>query len=197
MNDTARFDKRYYDRFYGRKRPRRKDRIAARKLGDFVCAYLRYVGQPVRSVLDLGCGLGLWGEAVAAHFPKARYHGVEISVYLCEEYGWEQGSVVDYRSRRPADLVICEDTVQYLPDGQAAAAIRNLARLSAGALYFSALTREDWEQNADRERTDSAVYKRPVRWYRERLRRDFLNLGGGLFLKRNTPIVLWELEKRA
>lgn len=193
MNDAARFDKRYYDRFYGRKRPRRKDVLATRKLGDFVCAYLTYIGQPVRTVLDLGCGLGLWRDAIAAHHPGARYRGVEVSTYLCDQHGWERGSVIDYRGR-PADLVICQDTVQYLPDAEAEAAIRNLARLSRGALYFSALTREDWRHNADRDKTDAAVHKRATAWYRARLGRKFMNLGGGLFLKRDTSRVLWSLE---
>jgi trans-aconitate methyltransferase len=163
-------------------------------LADFVCAYLGYVGQPVRSVLDLGCGLGLWRGAIASHYPDARYRGVEFSEYLCDKYGWEQGSVVDFRTAEPADLVICQDTLQYLPPAEARAAIKNLARLSGAALYLSALTKKDWKENCDRSKTDSAVYKRSAQWYRDRLQRKFFNLGGGLFLRRDTSIVVWELE---
>ena len=188
------FDKRYYDRFYGRKRPRRRELDDTRHLCDFVCAYLRHIGQPVRNVLDVGCGLGLWRDALSVHFPKARYRGVEYSEYLCEEYGWEQGSVVDYRPKKPADLVICQDIVQYLPDSEASKAIRNLARMTRGALYFSAPSDIDWAENVDPAISDADVHKRPVQWYRKRLQRRFLNLGGGVFLNRSTSIVLWELE---
>src|SRR5690606_26770691 len=108
------FDAGYYDRFYGKRRPRQEDREEMALLGDFVCAYLRYLGQPVRSVLDIGCGLGLWREVIARQFPQARYQGVELSSYLCRTYGWTQGSVVDFRARTPFDLVICKDALQYL-----------------------------------------------------------------------------------
>lgn len=195
MKDSARFDKDYYDRFYGKGRTRRERRVAAERLGDFVCAYLRHIGQPVRTVLDLGCGLGLWRDAIAAHYPKARYCGVEVSRYLCDRYGWEHGSVVNFTSAKPADLVICQDTLQYLAKSEAGIAIRNLARLSRGALYVSALTRQDWKENCDRDKTDPAVYKRSGDWYRTRLERKFFNLGGGLFLKRDSSLVTWELER--
>ena len=189
------FDKRYYDRFYGARRPLRRDVENTRRLCDFVCAYLRYIGLPVRHVLDLGCGLGLWREPLAAHYPGAHYHGVEFSEYLCNEYGWEHGSVVDYRAKRPADFVICQDTIQYLPDEQAARAIGNLARLTHGALYLSAPSRRDWKETADPAISDNQVYKRPAQWYRSRLTRHFFNLGGGLFLRRDEPIAIWELER--
>jgi trans-aconitate methyltransferase len=188
------FNKDYYDRFYGAKRPRRRELDDTRRLCDFVSAYLQYIGQPVRAVLDIGCGLGLWRDALARHFPRASYCGVEFSEYLCEKYGWEQGSVVDYQPKKPADLVICQDTVQYLPDRQAAKAIRNLARMTRGALYFSAPSDIDWAAHVDESISDADVYKRPVDWYRRHLRRSFLNLGGGLFLHRDTSLVLWELE---
>ena len=193
--NSRRFDKAYYDRFYGRNGPRRRELLATKKLCDFVCAYLCYVGQPVRNVLDLGCGLGLWRDAIAPHYPKALYRGVEISEYLCEKHGWERGSVVDYRAATPFDLVICQDTIQYLSDRAAATAIRNLARLSRGALYFSAPTARDWQQSVDPGSSDADVFRRTAQWYRRRLARSFHNLGGGVFLRRNSDVVLWELER--
>ena len=188
------FDEQYYDEFYGAERPRRRELEDTERLCGFVCAYLQYLRLPVRNVLDIGCGLGLWRARIAGYFPRATYHGVEFSEYLCEEYGWEQGSVVDYESRTPFDLVICQDTVQYLADRRAATAIRNLGTLTRGALYFSAPSVKDWRENVDPDISDSAVHKRPAEWYRRRLARGFHNLGGGLFLSRSAPVVLWELE---
>jgi len=194
MASMRTFDKQYYDRFYGRNGPRRREIDDTRRLCDFVCAYLRQIRQPVRRVIDIGCGLGLWHKPLLRHFPRARYHGVEFSEYLCERYGWEQGSVVDYQSKHRADLVICQDTIQYLPDRDASAAIKNLAQLTRGALYLSVPTDTDWGENVDPLISDADVYKRTAAWYRRRLRREFLNLGGGVFVPRDTSRVLWELE---
>ena len=185
------FDKRYYDRFYG---ARRKWEQETALLGDFVCSYLRYMKLPVRRVLDIGCGLGMLRATVARHFPRARYHGVEVSRYLCDRFGWSYGSVIDFRSRTPYDLVFCKDVLQYLNSREAAEALDNLASLCRGALYVSVLTAEDWEENCDFSRTDPDVYKRKASWYRLKLREHFINLGGGVFLHRDAPVVAWELE---
>lgn len=195
MKHTFSFDKEYYDCFYGERRPLPEDAEETALLGDFVCAYLRYLGQPVRTVLDIGCGMGLWRAVIAKHFPRARYRGVELSRYLCRTHGWTHGSVVDFKARAPFDLVICNDALQYLSSAEATAAIDNLARLSRGALHFGVLTREDWEENCDPARTDGDVYLRSGAWYRRRLGKHFTNLGGGLFLRHDASAVIWELEK--
>ena len=195
MKPSSAFDRRYYDRFYGRQRPRLADRQNADRLGDFVCAYLRYIGQPVRSVLDVGCGVGLWRDVIARQFSKARYRGIEYSEYLCETYGWERGSVVDFETKARFDLVVCEDVLQYLPAAATQKAIANLARLCRGALYLSVLTQEDWDENCNRAKTDADVHKRSASWYRRRLAKHFQNLGGGLFLRNDSPLVVWELEQ--
>jgi hypothetical protein len=59
------FDRAYYSRFYGDAAARRAYRREEERLGDFVCAYLEYLGQPVRNVVDIGCGLGQWRGIVA------------------------------------------------------------------------------------------------------------------------------------
>lgn len=189
------FDRAYYERFHGYPRLRKSDVAEVARLGEFVCAYFRYLGQPLRRVLDVGCGFGLWRDVIARLHPKTRYTGIEISHFLCERFGWTRGSVVDFESRVPFDLVICTDVLQYLPNRDASAAIDNLAKLCRGAMYFNLLTREDWQDNCDRERTNGEVYLRSGDWYRRRLRRHFVPLGGGVFLKAESPIVVWELEK--
>jgi SAM-dependent methyltransferase len=195
MAKRARFDRRYYDRFYGGPRERAAYRREEQRLGDFVCAYLRYLGQPVRRVIDIGCGLGQWREIVAKHFPWASYTGVEHSEYLCDELGWVRGSAVDFAAERPFDLVICKDTLQYLPSKAFRAAVSNLSTLCRGALYASILTTEDWRDVCDRRRTDDRVYLRSASWYRRILEPRFVNVGGGVFLSRESEAVPWELEK--
>ena len=92
-------------------------------------------------------------------FPRAEYTGLEYSEYLCERFGWTQGSLADW-SADPFDLTICYDVLQYLDDRTAARAIANLGRLTRGVLYLSALTTRDWRENCDRTRTDRDVFLR-------------------------------------
>lgn len=193
----SKFDAAYYARFYRDQETRVADRKGVRRLADFVCAYLRFLSLPVREVLDLGCGLGYWREAIGAHHPRARYVGVEVSDYLCRRKGWRHGSVVDYAHERPADLVICQGVLQYLDDADARRAIDNLARLTRGALYLEALTAEDWAHNCDRAATDGKVHLRPVAFYRRRLRPTFVSCGGGVFVHRQAGVSLFELERGA
>jgi hypothetical protein len=189
------FDRAYYERHYRNARTRVASPASLARLGGFVTAYLTYLEQPVRTVLDLGCGLGLWRGVLRRAFPRARYTGVELSDYLCRRYGWTPGSVVDYVAETPADLVICHGVLQYLETGDARQAMRNLARNCGGALFLETLTSEDWERNCDRARTDGDVFLRPVAWYRRELRRwRFTPVGGGLFLSPQSPAVLYELE---
>lgn len=106
-----------------------------------------------------------------------------------------RASVVDFEARAAFDLVTCADVLQYLPDAGAALAIDNLARLCRGAMYFNLLTREDRQENCDRERTNGDVYLRSSAWYRRRLRRHFVQAGDGLFVSPGSPVTLWEVEK--
>jgi SAM-dependent methyltransferase len=189
------FDAGFYRRYYGNPRTRVASRADALKLGRFVCAYVDYLGFSVRRVLDAGCGLGHLRAAVRERFPRARYVGLETSAYLCRRYRWVRGSVADYAPEEGFDLVFCHDVLQYLDDRAAARALRNLGRLSRGALYFSVLTAGDWRRNADRARTDSGVRLRPAQWYQARLARQFRPLGGGLLARRGWDPLLWELER--
>ena len=193
------FDADYYRKFYRDRRTRVSDRKATQKLARFVAGYVGHLELPVRSILDIGCGLGHWQREAVEHWPRARYYGVEYSSYLCEEKGWTQGSIVDFdptsmRRSGTFDLVICQGVLQYLEDHQAARAIGNLGRWCKGALYLEALTKQDWRAHCDRERTDSAVHLRSGDWYRRRLARHFRDCGGGLFASKSAGITLFELE---
>ena len=132
---------------------------------------------------------------VRRRFPRARYVGFEVSPYLCKRYGWTNGSLATYRPDTQFDLVICYDVLQYLADREARRAMANLARLTRRVLYFSALTQEDWAHHCDQSCTDGDVHLRPAAWYRERLERRFISLGGGMQLKRGVATQLWELER--
>ena len=192
-SEKSRFDAAYYRRFYQNPGTRAHTPASLARKAAFIAAYLRYLEIPVKRVLDIGCGMGWTLRALERHFPNARLDGVEFSPHLCDRYGWTEGSVVDYASSAPYDIVVCNDVLPSLDDEACAAALRNLAALCRGALFIGALTAEDW-QRCDKRRTDRHVHLRQASWYRRRLARNFQSVGGGLFLKKPIDVTLWELD---
>ena len=189
------FDEAYYQRYYFDKKTSVADPAHIERLGAFVCSYLKYLRVPVLRVLDMGCGIGLWREAVARHFPDASYHGVEFSDYLCARFGWERGSVVNYTARQPFDLVICQGVLSYLSPPDLKLALQNLGRLSQGALYVEAVTREDYERDViDDALADPRLFRHRAELYRRGLQQGFTDLGGGVWLSRKAEVPLFELE---
>ena len=191
------FDQDYYQRFYYNPRTAVTSRAEMRARGRMIAACVEYVGLPVKSILDAGCGVGMLRAPLTRAFPAAHYVGLEYSEYLCKRYGWRQGSVATLRTRERFDLVVCYDVLQYLGVPDARRAIANLARVCRGALYFGALTTEDWRENCDQSRTDRIPGLRPGAWYRRELKRAFRPVGCGVWLKRNVSLTLWDLDTAA
>ena len=183
-SSPERFDASFYRRFYLDRRTRVVTRAEMTRRADLVAAFVRHGEYRVRTILDVGCGKGF-----------LLHDFTEVSRYLCERHGWQQGSAATFESPRPFDLVICYDVLQYLTAREAAAALRNLGRLCAGVLHFGVLTTQDWELYCDRTNTDRDVHIRPGSWYRHRLAPAFINAGSGMFVRRGAPIHLWELDQ--
>ncbi len=188
------FNEDYYARYYKDRNTRVAEPRYFDSLARFISGYSELLGFKVRSIVDLGCGIGTLRKPLLRHFPKATYSGVDVSEYACQKYGWELGSVCDYAPANSFDLVICHDVVQYLDNKDAKAAIKNLADIGSGMLYFSVLTEEDYLENCDKSRTDSMVNLRSANWYRPKLSRYFRNLGGGAYVSREVDVALYALE---
>lgn len=170
------------------------------RLVDLALSYAELIDLPLECAYDLGCGTGLWREALVQRLPELEYTGVEVSAYQVERHGWIQASVADFTPRAfglpaQADLVICQGVLQYLEDKEAKRAIENLAALTGELLYLEALTRTDWAERCDREHTDGSVHLRSVSWYRRLLAPHFVPLGMGFFLPRHHGRVFFQLEE--
>jgi 2-polyprenyl-3-methyl-5-hydroxy-6-metoxy-1,4-benzoquinol methylase len=189
------FSAAYFRKFYLDAATRVVTPAEMRSRAALIAGVLRQCQIPVRRILDAGCGIGLLRKPLKELLPRARYVGLEASEYLCGRFGWTPGSIVDFATREPYDLVICYDVLQYLPDAEAARAIATLSRLSRAALYVSALTTEDWHENCDRSRTDRAVHLRAGAWYRRRLNKRFRYVGFGIWIRKNVTAILWEMER--
>ena len=189
-----RFNARYYSKWYEEDLETR--RYIADKAARFVLAYVEHMDSSIGTVLDVGCGLGLWREALQKHSRRIRYTGVEFSSHLCRKLGWQRGDVRTSSPAHPFDLVICQAVLQYLPDSECEAAVENLGRLSRRFLFLEVLTSADAKEVCAPDGTDFDVYVRDASWYRQRLAPHFANLGGGLYAKpamRQHFYELWRL----
>jgi SAM-dependent methyltransferase len=190
-----RFNAAYYKRFYLTPATRAMSREQTDIRGALIASLVKQLDIPVKSILDVGCGLGWYARPIKKVFRDANYTGTEISEYLCKRHGWIHGSLVDLKIKGQFDLVICADVIQYLNNKDANHAIGNLAKWCRGALYFHVPTKVDWQENVDPSGTDTNVHLRSAAWYQRELRKYFVHAGCGVHVKDDVPFAQWELEE--
>ncbi len=191
---SERFGADYYQRFYFSAATRIADPDYFDRVAAFIGAYLQLLGCSINEVLDAGCGAGLLHPGLRRQWPDIAIDAFDVSAYACRRYGWQQASLETFEADHLYDLVICHDVIQYLDRKSADAALTRLAELTRTALFFGALTLDDWRNNCDQELTDGDAYLRSSGWYRKRLNKHFRNAGGGLYIRRDADVVLYALE---
>jgi SAM-dependent methyltransferase len=171
---SKRYDRAYFDRWY--RDPRRRIDAPAelrRRVAMAVAITERFLGRPIRNVLDVGCGEGRWRAELRRLRPRVGYLGVEPSAYAVERFGRRRnlvrGSFADLPDLDlggPFDLVVCADVLHYLGDVDFERGLPALAAAVGGAAYLEVLTAED-PVEGDRR----ALRARPAATYRAALRR--------------------------
>jgi SAM-dependent methyltransferase len=181
---TEIYDAARYERWYRDPRTRllgpaeRRRRVAA-----VVAAAERWLERPLRSALDVGCGLGLWGRELRRLRPALAYVGYEPSsaVPRVLRRGFEirRGSFDEVAALAQGDrfdLVLCVDVLHYLGAREVDAALAALAPRARGPLVLEVMT------SADDVEGDVAGFRaRRPGWWRERFARHGL-AGVGLHL---------------
>src|SRR5437870_5196216 len=145
------YDREYFRRWYGdastrignAESTRRKARLA-------VSAAESLLGRPVRTVLDIGCGAGLWLAALKRIRPEVRYLGIDPSPYVVARLGRRHdvrpgslGELAAMKLKRPFDLVVCADVIQYVNSPDLRRGLAEVRRLTGGVAYLEALSAED------------------------------------------------------
>ncbi len=189
------FDEKYYDRFYRAPRTRVHGAHEIARLCTAVTGFLDWWGVPIESVLDVGAGVGLWRDWFSKHRPAAKYRSTEVSRYACSRYGHELRDITRWRAPDTFDLVICQGVLPYIDDAGCAKAIENLAAMTAGFLYLEAITKRDVRDVIDDTKTDVKVHERTGAWYRKRLHAHYIEVGCGLWAKKDAPVLFYELER--
>lgn len=190
---NARFDRGYFDRYYGNKPVRTSDEVA--HLATAVHEMISWWGAEVNSVLEVGAGPGDWSNWYRIMHPDVHVLSTDVSDHACRIYGHQRRDISSWKPSRSYDLVVCMDVLQYLEDQAADRALRNLTAATRTCLYFDALTAYDVRHTVDHSATDLNAHLRTGEWYRTRLKRGFRQVGGGLWVRKNSTVVLHELER--
>lgn len=76
-----------------------------------------------QEIWDLGCGTGQHAALLKRRHPQARVHGLDSSAEMLEqaraqaaEVDWRRGDIAGWRPERPADLILANASLQWLPD---------------------------------------------------------------------------------
>ena len=168
-----RYDRAYFDRWYRGARSRiASTESHARKVHLAVSAAEYVLERPIRSVLDIGCGEGLWFPLLRRLRPKVRYIGVDPSEYVVRRFGGRRNIRLGdfaslHRLRLPAkqDLIVCSDVLQYVPDADILRGLRRVQRMLGGIAYIEAFTADD-DMTGDME----GWHYRPASFYRRAFR---------------------------
>jgi 2-polyprenyl-3-methyl-5-hydroxy-6-metoxy-1,4-benzoquinol methylase len=194
MDRFRRFDEAYYHRFYESPQTRVVSAEEHHHRAQFVFSFAEYNKVEMKSVLDIGAGIGLWKHWVEKHQKGVAYTGTEVSAVMCKKHGFQHRDIARWRDRKKHDLIICQGVLQYLPDPDVAPAVANIAAMSRGLVYVEVVTRADLRDRADKAKTDADVYVRNGSYYRGILAKHFVSVGCGLWWAKDRPPPFWELE---
>lgn len=194
MDRFRRFDEAYYELFYLSPKTRVISAEEHAHLAQFVFSFAAWNGIEIKSVLDVGAGVGHWKRWLEKHHKEVSYTGTEVSKAMCKEHGFLERDIARWRDRKKHDLIVCQGVLQYLPDPDVAPAVANLAAMSRGLLYLEVTTRLDLRERCDLELTDADIYVRNGSYYRGILQKHFVSVGAGLWWTKEIPPPFFELE---
>lgn len=178
------YDRAYFDQWY-RQRGIGGARRLARKVALAVATAEYHLERPIRSVLDIGCGEGVWRAPLRRLRPDVRYLGFDSSDYAIERYGRSRnlrlaafGDFGQLRPCAPVDLLVCSDVLHYLSTRELDRGLPGLAALCGGVAFLETFTREDRAVG-----DEDQFQQRPASFYRKRLGDlGFVHLGSHCWL---------------
>ncbi len=194
MDRFRRFDEAYYHRYYESPQTRVISPEEHSNLANFVFSFARYNHIEIKSVLDVGAGVGLGKQWIEKNAKGVQYTGTEVSQAMCKKYGYQFRDIARWRDRKKHDLIVCQGVLQYLPDPDVAPAVANIAAMARGIVYFEVTTRTDLRERCDKVRTDSDIYVRNGSYYRGIFAKHLVSVGCGLWWVKDRPPPFFELE---
>jgi SAM-dependent methyltransferase len=145
------YDQAYFDKWY--RDPRHSVRSAAvlkRKVAMVVAQAEYYLGRPIRSVLDVGCGEAVWRAPLLALRPGLAYRGLDASDYVVRRYGCSRNvglasfaQLAQLRFDRRFDVILCTDVLHYLKPAEIRAGLTGIAEMLEGIAFLEVFTNRD------------------------------------------------------
>lgn len=145
------YDRAYFDKWY-----RHPDHSVAsptelrRKVAMVVAQAEYYLGRPVRSVLDIGCGEGVWRAPLLKLRPGLHYQGLEASEYAVSRYGRSRniglarfGQLEYLRFDHRFDVIVCTDVLHYLKPAEIRAGLSGIGDMLEGVAFLEVFTSKD------------------------------------------------------
>ena len=162
------YDKAYFDKWY--RNPAHRvitPAKTARKAALAVAAAEYYLERTVRTVLDVGCGEGQWQPVLKKLRPRIRYTGIDPSPYAIRRFGKRRhlvcGSFGNLPDLAPSyDLIICSDSLYYIPDDELIMGLHILVSRLAGVAFLEAYPHE-----AGLRGDTGGMHPRSAAFYRE------------------------------
>jgi SAM-dependent methyltransferase len=163
------YDRDYFQHWYRKAGLHDRARLR-RKVALAVAQAEHYLERPIRSVLDIGCGEGIWRAPLLELRPRASYLGFDSSEYAVRRYQRSRnvhlarfGDFAWLRPCAPVDLLICSDVLHYVPSRELSQGLPGLAELCGGVAFLELFAAED-----EFEGDHAGFQARPGRWYRSR-----------------------------
>ncbi len=145
------YDRAYFDRWYRSAEHRVGSRVAlARKALMVVATAEYYLGRPIKSVLDVGCGEAPWRSSLLKLRPGLDYRGLDSSEYVVSRYGRSRGiglarfgDLEQLRFERSVDLLVCSDVLHYVGDAELRQGLAGFAELCHGLAFIEVFSSDD------------------------------------------------------
>jgi SAM-dependent methyltransferase len=163
------YDRDYFDKWY--RDPRHAGvppAVLKRKVALAVAQAEFHLGRPIRNVLDVGCGEGVWRAPLRRLRPKIAYRGLDPSAYAAQRYGRSRniglasfGQLAELRFEEPFDLIVCADVLHYMKPAEIRRGLSGFSELMRGTAFIEVYTSGD-DIEGDREN----FIARSAAWYR-------------------------------
>ncbi len=168
---SKRYDQDYFDRWYRDPRHRVKSPLVLeRKVAMTVAMAEYYLGHPLRSVIDIGCGEAPWRGFLKQLRPKLHYLGLDNSEYVVDRYGLARdirlcrfGDLEHQRFDREFDLLVCSDVLHYMATKELLRGLSGFSELCPGGFAFLELMCRGDKFVGDRD----GFIARPAKFYRK------------------------------
>jgi len=145
------YDSAYYKRWYRDPATRIGTAQTTRHKASLAVSAAEFIlGRAIETVLDVGCGDGLWLSALRRLRPRIEYIGIDPSRYVVDRLGKRSdvrlgtlGGLARFKFKKPFDLIVCADVIQYVADADLRSGLAEIRRLAGGVAYLETFTVED------------------------------------------------------